>query len=113
MCFPTQFLQKWLKNRQITEGYLFLLPSNSKHNFLTISNTHFLPMNPFDILKSLTRIASEFNCSAKTLSKHIKESENLKTKINTRVLQMPRKQKLIYEEFGYPPSVNKSDYDDI
>jgi hypothetical protein len=37
----------------------------------------------------------------------------LKTEINTSEVQMPKKQKLIYEEFGYPPSVNKSDYDNV
>ena len=70
-------------------------------------------MNPQDILKSMTRMASEFNCTQKTLCKHIKKNEHLKSEIITSDLQMPRKQKLIYEEFGYSPSVNKSDYENI
>jgi hypothetical protein len=66
-----------------------------------------------EILKTITRMASEFTCTPKTLSKHIRTNERLKTEINTSEVQMPKKQKLIYEEFGYPPSVKKSDYENV
>ena len=47
------------------------------------------------------------------LSEHINKNKRLKDEIDTSIVQMPRKQKLIYEEFGYPPSVDRSDYDNV
>ena len=58
-------------------------------------------------------MASEFTCTPKMLSEHIHKNARLKDEIDTTIVQMPRKQKLIYEEFGYPPGVDKSDYDDV
>jgi hypothetical protein len=69
-------------------------------------------MNPLDVVKTLTHIASEYRCVLKTLKRQIENNPRLKDEILPG-LQMPRKQKLIYEEFGYPPGVNKSDYDNI
>ena len=66
-----------------------------------------------EILKTITKIASEYTCTAKMLSEHINKNKRLKDEIDTSIVQMPRKQKLIYEEFGYPPSVAKSDYDNV
>lgn len=69
-------------------------------------------MNPLDVIKTLTRIASEYRCMPKTLNRQIRNNPRLKDEILPG-LQMPRKQKLIYEELGYPPGVNKSDYDNV
>jgi hypothetical protein len=66
-----------------------------------------------EILKTITKIASEFTCTPKMLSEHINKNSRLKDEIDTSIVQMPKKQKLIYEEFGYPPSVDKSDYDNV
>lgn len=65
-----------------------------------------------EILKTLTMIADEYGFKPKTFQNHIKKDDVLKEKIN-RGLQPPKKQKLIYETWGYPPSVNKSDYDNV
>jgi hypothetical protein len=63
-------------------------------------------------VKTLTQMASEFSITAKTLSNHIKKDETLKEEIKSG-LQMPRHQKLIYDKFGYPPQVDKKDYENV
>ena len=63
-------------------------------------------------LKTLSMIADEFGYKSKTLTRHIRKDDILNAEIN-RGLQPPRKQKLIYDRLGYPPGVNKSDYDNV
>jgi hypothetical protein len=63
-------------------------------------------------LKNLTQIAQELTYIPKTFFNKIKRHPKLSQEIESG-LQPPRKQKLIYEEFGYPQGVNKRDYDDI
>jgi predicted transcriptional regulator len=69
-------------------------------------------MDASNVLKTLSRIASEYGFTPKTLSNHIQKNERLKSEIASG-LQTPRKQKLIYDEFGYPPNVSKKDYEDV
>ncbi len=64
------------------------------------------------ILKQLSQIADELNYPPKTFYNHIQKNKRLKDEIYSG-LQPPKKQKLIYEEFGYPPGVDKKDYDDV
>jgi hypothetical protein len=65
-----------------------------------------------EILKTLAMIADEYGFKPKTFSRHIKKDEVLKVEIK-RGLQPPIKQKTIYTRLGFPPSVNKSDYDNV
>lgn len=64
------------------------------------------------ILKTLAMIADEYGFNHKTFSSHIKKNVVLKQEIK-RGLQTPVKQKLIYVQMGYPPSVNKIDYENV
>jgi hypothetical protein len=63
-------------------------------------------------LKNLTQIAREFTYNPKTFFNKIRRHPTLSLEIESG-LQPPRKQKLLYDEFGYPPGVNKSDYDNV
>ena len=64
-------------------------------------------------LKNLTQIARELTYdNPRTFFNHVRRNPKLKDEIEPG-LQPPRKQKLIYDEFGYPPGVNRSDYDDV
>jgi hypothetical protein len=65
-----------------------------------------------DIVKTLSQMAAEFTLQPKTFYNHIQKHECLKTEIK-QGLQLPKQQKLIYDKFGYPPSVNKNDYENI
>ncbi len=69
-------------------------------------------MEAQDLFKPLSQIAQEFHRSPKTLYNHIKKNERLRNEIQSG-LQPPKKQKLIYEELGYPPGVNKKDYENV
>ena len=62
--------------------------------------------------KSIPQIADEFDAPHKTFRNHIKSDEFLKANIK-KGFQMPLQQKWIYTRFGYPPDVNKSDYDGV
>ncbi len=62
--------------------------------------------------KSIPQIANAFEAPHKTFRNHIKSDEFLKPRIK-KGLQMPLQQKWIYTSFGYPPGVNKSDYDGV
>jgi hypothetical protein len=64
------------------------------------------------ILKTLTIMANEYKCTPKTLKTHIKKDEELNKEIKSGLLPS-KAQKKIYEKFGYPPSVNKSDYENV
>ena len=57
-------------------------------------------------------IADEYGYKPKTFKSHISKNPNLKDEIK-RGLQPPKQHKKIYEELGYPPGVNKSDYDNV
>ena len=57
-------------------------------------------------------IADEFGFKQKTFKSHISKDDELKLEIK-RGLQTPKKQKMIYDKWGYPPCVNKSDYDNV
>jgi hypothetical protein len=72
----------------------------------------FLPMNSLNTVKTLSQIASEYTTTPKTLSSHIKKHEVLRAEIQSG-LQLPKQQKLIYDTFGYPPGVNKKDYEQV
>ena len=69
-------------------------------------------MDRLNILKTLSQIAAEYGFILRTFYNHIKRHEVLRVNIK-RGLQPPICQKLIYETLGYPPSVNKSDYDNV
>jgi hypothetical protein len=69
-------------------------------------------MDRLHILKSLSQIAMEFNFIPRTFYNHIQRHEILRANIQ-RGLQPPKLQKLIYDTLGYPPGVNKSDYDNV
>jgi hypothetical protein len=69
-------------------------------------------MSTFMASKTLTQIAGEYRFTTRTLTNHIKKHETLSGQIK-RGLQLPRFQKMIYETFGYPPDVNKKDYEDV
>ncbi len=62
--------------------------------------------------KSIPQIADEFDAPHKTFRNHIKSDEFLGTRIK-KGLQMLLQQKWIYDTFGYPPGVNKADYDGV
>lgn len=65
-----------------------------------------------EILKTLGMIAGEFTLKQKTFKNHINKDEVLKVQIK-RGLQTQKKQKLFYERWGYPPGVNKADYENV
>lgn len=65
-----------------------------------------------EILKTLGMIAAGFRFTQKTFRNHINKDEVLKDIIK-RGLQNPKQQKLFYERWGYPPDVNKADYENI
>lgn len=65
-----------------------------------------------EILKTLGMIAGEFTLTQKTFRNHINKDEVLKDQIK-RGLQTPKKQKLFYERWGCPPSVNRADYENV
>ena len=67
-------------------------------------------METINILKTLSRMASEFGFTPKTLTRHIRREDRLKDEIKPGI-QTPRKQKLIYDVLGYPPGVNRKDYE--
>lgn len=64
------------------------------------------------ILKTLAMIAEEYGYSPRTFNNHRKKYEILRENIK-RGLQCPKAQKMFYETLGYPPSVDKSDYENV
>jgi hypothetical protein len=64
------------------------------------------------VCKTLTQIAKEFGVEQKTISAHIDKYEDLKEEIKPG-LQFPLHQKKIYDKLGYPPCVNKKDYEHV
>ena len=63
-------------------------------------------------LKTLLKIADELGYTPRTLRNHIKKDELLSVEIKSGA-QPLKKQKLIYEKLGYPPEVNKTDYENV
>ena len=65
-----------------------------------------------DKVKTFPRIAEELGFTPRTLRNKIKKKEALDGKIDSGV-QCLKAQKLIYDEFGYPPEVCKADYENV
>lgn len=62
-----------------------------------------------EIIKTRQRIAGEFNTYPKTLIRWLKVHGVILPPCALTLYW----QKLIYETLGYPPSVNKSDYENV
>lgn len=65
-----------------------------------------------DKVKTFAKIADELGFTPRTFKNHINRDEELCAKIK-RGLQCMKAQKMLYDKFGYPPGVNKSDYDNV
>ena len=64
------------------------------------------------VLKTLSMIADEYGFKPKTFKNHLKKDAVLNDVIK-RGLQPPKMQKLVYDTLGYPPGVDKSDYEKV
>ena len=65
-----------------------------------------------DKVKTFAKVADELGFSTRTLRSHINKDDKLKDEI-PRGAQSLKSQKLLYNKFGYPPEVNRADYENV